>query len=88
MICDEIQTGFGRLGDAYWGSQLKEIDVVPDIMIVSKALGNGTFPISGVLVKRNIAEAVANEKIWMSTYANHPTAAAVGREVIKIVDET
>lgn len=38
-ISDEVQTGFGRLGDAFWGFQTQ--GVVPDIVTLAKGIGNG-----------------------------------------------
>ena len=45
-ISDEVQTGFGRTGDHYWGFQGH--GVVPDIVTMAKGIGNG-FPMAAVV---------------------------------------
>lgn len=45
MIIDEIQTGFGRTGEKWFG--IEQWDVVPDIINTAKGLGNG-IPIGGL----------------------------------------
>jgi alanine-glyoxylate transaminase/(R)-3-amino-2-methylpropionate-pyruvate transaminase len=51
-ISDEVQTGFGRTGDHFWGFQGH--DVVPDIVTMAKGIGNG-FPIGAVVTTPEIA---------------------------------
>lgn len=48
VVCigDEVQTGFGRLGENYWAFEY--YGVVPDILTVGKAMGNG-FPVAAVI---------------------------------------
>ena len=87
IISDEIQTGLGRLGEAFWGFQLKNNDIIPDIVLTAKGLGNGTFPIGAMIVRSSIAEKFAKGKFFMSTMSCHPTAAVVGREVLRIIEE-
>ena len=39
MIADEVQTGFGRVGEKYWGFEL--YNIIPDIVTLGKPMGNG-----------------------------------------------
>ena len=48
-IADEVQTGFGRTGDHYWGFQ--NWGVVPDIVTMAKGIGNGA-PLAAVTTRR------------------------------------
>ncbi|MFN8085886.1 MAG: aminotransferase class III-fold pyridoxal phosphate-dependent enzyme [Microbacterium sp.] len=48
VIADEVQVGYGRLGAAFWGSELH--GVVPDIITVAKAAGNA-YPLGAVLTR-------------------------------------
>ena len=82
-IVDEVQTGFTRTGDNFWGFQRH--DVVPDIIVLGKGIGNG-FPISAVVAKREVAEAMAQKK-WFNTYASNPMMCAAGRAVLRAIDE-
>lgn len=55
LIVDEIQTGFGRTGRMF---ACEHFGVVPDVLVVAKALTNGVTPVSAVLTKRWIHSAV------------------------------
>jgi alanine-glyoxylate transaminase/(R)-3-amino-2-methylpropionate-pyruvate transaminase len=82
-IVDEIQTGVTRTGEHFWGFQMD--DVIPDIIVLGKGIGNG-FPLSAVVVKREIAEAMAHRK-WFNTYGSNPMSCAAGRAVLRAIDE-
>jgi alanine-glyoxylate transaminase/(R)-3-amino-2-methylpropionate-pyruvate transaminase len=82
-IVDEVQTGFARMGSCYWGFQMH--DVNPDIVVLGKGIGNG-FPLSAVVVRREIAEAMAHKKFF-NTYGSNPISCAAGRAVLRAIDE-
>ena len=82
-IVDEIQTGVTRTGEHFWGFQMD--DVIPDIIVLGKGIGNG-FPLSAVVAKRAIAEAMAHKK-WFNTYGSNPMSCAAGRAVLRAIDE-
>ena len=66
-ISDEVQTGYNRCGEAFWGFQMKNNDVIPDMITIAKGMGNGVGIIGGVLCRRSIAEAYTN-KMLFNTY--------------------
>jgi acetylornithine/succinyldiaminopimelate/putrescine aminotransferase len=70
LVFDEILTGFHRTGPPFFFSTL---GVVPDVVLLGKALGNG-FPVSGVVVHRR--HAIVKAMLPGSTYAGNPLAAA------------
>ena len=82
-IVDEVQTGFTRTGSHYWGFQVHA--VLPDIIVLGKGIGNG-FPLSAVVAKREIAEAMAQKKFF-NTYGSNPISCAAGRAVLRAIDE-
>jgi len=82
IICDEIQTAIGRTGEHFFG--FVKHGVVPDIVVMAKGLGNG-FPISAVVVRRDIAEAMTS-RAFMSTYGSNPTCCAAARGVMAALD--
>jgi len=84
IIADEVQTGFGRMGDAFWGYEL-EPALVPDIIVMAKGLGNG-FPIAAVVSKREIANAIT-DKQFFNTYGGNPTMTAAAREVLRVIQD-
>ncbi|KAF3068024.1 2,2-dialkylglycine decarboxylase [Trichoderma lentiforme] len=82
LIVDEAQTGVGRCGDFM---AINHEDVVPDILTLSKTLGNG-LPLSAVITSNEI-DRVSAEKGFMfyTTHVNDPLPAAVGDKVLEIV---
>ena len=82
-IADEVQSGFGRTGEHYWGFEAD--DVVPDIVVVAKGLGNG-FPIGAVVARQEVA-APMSEKFMFHTYGANPTSCAAARAVLAAIDD-
>ncbi|MBU0961663.1 MAG: aspartate aminotransferase family protein [Proteobacteria bacterium] len=82
LIFDEIQTGIGRTGTLFAYEQL---GVVPDIMTVAKALGNG-LPIGAMLTRKNIAAAFV-PGTHASTFGGNPVVAAAAVATLKIMLE-
>ncbi|MCP3972356.1 MAG: aspartate aminotransferase family protein [Rhodobacteraceae bacterium] len=80
-IADEVQSGFGRTGDHMWGFQAH--DVVPDIVVMAKGIGNG-FPLGAVVARRQVAAPMA-EKFLFHTYGANPTSCAAGRAVLQVL---
>ena len=80
-IIDEVQSGAGRTGDSYWAFQ--QHDVVPDIVVMAKGIGNG-YPIGAVVARRHVAESMAG-KFCFHTYGASPTACAAGRAVLQVM---
>ena len=81
LILDEVQSGFGKTGDAMWC--FDHHGVVPDMMVIAKGLGNG-IPIGALIVKKEIAESMAG-KLLFHTYGANPVACAAARAVLGII---
>lgn len=82
-IADEVQTGFGRLGQKLWGFQ--HHNVLPDIVTLAKGIGNG-FPLAAVVTSKEIAESLTSA-LTFNTYGGNPLACAVGKAVLNVIDE-
>ncbi|WP_163335980.1 aspartate aminotransferase family protein [Desulfopila sp. IMCC35008] len=82
LIFDEVQTGMGRTGTLFAYQQL---GLVPDIMTVAKALGNG-LPIGAMLTTEKIAAALV-PGTHASTFGGNPVASAAAVSVMKIMLE-
>ena len=82
-IADEVQTGFGRTGDHYWGFQ--NFDVIPDIVVMAKGIGNGV-PLAAVTTRKEIAQALTN-RIHFNTFGGNPVCMAAGSAVLDVIDE-
>jgi alanine-glyoxylate transaminase / (R)-3-amino-2-methylpropionate-pyruvate transaminase len=83
IIVDEVQSGFGRTGDNFWGFEAH--GVLPEIVVMAKGIGNG-FPLGAVVAKREVAEALAG-KFFFNTYGANPMACAAGRAVLRVIDQ-
>jgi alanine-glyoxylate transaminase / (R)-3-amino-2-methylpropionate-pyruvate transaminase len=82
-IADEVQTGFGRTGDHFWG--FENLGVVPDIVTMAKGLGNGV-PIAAVTTRREIAETLT-QRIHFNTFGGNPVSMAQGLAVMDVIEE-
>jgi len=83
-ISDEVQTGFGRLGEVFWGFEL--YDVVPDIVILGKPIGNG-HPMAAVITTDKIAESFDNGMEFFSSFGGNPVSCAIGLAVLDVIEE-
>ncbi len=81
-ISDEVQTGFGRTGDHYWG--FERSGVVPDIVTTAKGIGNGA-PLAAVTTRREIAETLT-QRLHFNTFGGNPVSAAAGLAVLEVID--
>jgi 4-aminobutyrate aminotransferase-like enzyme len=82
-IADEIQTGYGRLGAHRWAFEQQR--VIPDIVTVAKAAGNG-IAVGAVITTRAIAEAFRAEGTFFSSIGGSPVACAAGLAVLETID--
>lgn len=82
-IADEVQTGYGRLGHHQWA--FEQQGVVPDIVTVAKAAGNG-MAVGAVVTTREIADAFAAEGTFFSSVGGSPVACAAGLAVLETID--
>ncbi|MCZ4353096.1 aspartate aminotransferase family protein [Roseovarius aestuarii] len=82
-IADEVQSGFGRTGDHMWA--FESDDMIPDIVVMAKGIGNG-FPLGAVVARKEVA-APMSEKFMFHTYGANPTCCAAGRAVLQVIAE-
>lgn len=81
LIIDEVQTGFARTGKMF---AIENYDVVPDIMSMAKALGNGA-PISAFTASAEIADTYT--KPGASTLGGNPVSSAAGLAVLDYIQQ-
>ncbi len=82
LVADEVQTGFARTGKVF---AIEHYDIEPDLIPIAKALGGG-FPISGVIGKAEIMDAVEPGGLG-GTYGGNPISVAAALAVLDIIDE-
>ena len=81
MVADEVQSGLGRAGTTF---ACDHEGVVPDIYIMGKALGGGLYPVSAIAADTDVL-GVITPGSHGSTFGGNPLAAAIGREVIAML---
>ena len=82
-IADEVQTGFGRTGEHYWG--FEHFGVVPDFVTMAKGIGNGA-PLGAVTTRMDIATTLA-QRLHFNTFGGNPVSMAAGLAVLDVIDE-
>lgn len=85
LILDEIQTGFGRTG-TLWG--FEQYDIIPDIVLLGKALGGG-MPLGAFIAEKNIMWSLTNNPVLghITTFGGHPVCCAAGMAAMKVLVE-
>jgi len=82
LVSDEVQTGWGRTGEHFWG--MGAHGVTPDIMTFAKGLGNG-LAIGGVVAPGELMDGIPANSI--STFGGNPLATAGARATLDYVLE-
>ena len=82
-IADEVQVGYGRTGRWFWAFQQQ--DVIPDIVCVAKAMGNGQ-PLGAVITTRKIAESFRTQGYFFSSAGGSPVSCVVGLTVLDVIE--
>ncbi|MBO0806259.1 MAG: aspartate aminotransferase family protein [Nocardiopsaceae bacterium] len=80
LISDEVQTGWGRTGQHFWG--ISAHGVIPDLMTFAKGLGNG-FAIGGVVGRGDLLDGIRGSGI--STFGGNPIATTAGNATLDYV---
>ena len=76
----QVQTGFGRTGEHFWGFQGH--DVIPDIVTMAKGMGNG-YPMAAVVTTPTIAKTLT-AALHFNTFGGNPVASTVGLAVLDV----
>jgi alanine-glyoxylate transaminase/(R)-3-amino-2-methylpropionate-pyruvate transaminase len=80
-ISDEVQTGFGRTGTAFWGFENQ--GVTPDIVTMAKGIGNG-IPLGCCITRPDIADAMT-QRLHFNTYGGNPVSMAQGLATLDVI---
>jgi 4-aminobutyrate aminotransferase-like enzyme/Ser/Thr protein kinase RdoA (MazF antagonist) len=83
-VADEVQSGFGRTGDHFWGFEAH--DVVPDIVTLGKPIGNG-LSMAAVVTTPAIVASLMKETDFFSTTGGNPLACEVGLAVLEVLEQ-
>jgi len=83
-VADEVQAGFARTGDHFWGFESQ--GVVPDIVTLGKPMGNG-HPLAAVITTPDIAERFAGASEYFNTFGGNPVSCAAGLAVLDVIEQ-
>ncbi|HJL70405.1 MAG TPA: aspartate aminotransferase family protein [Anaerolineales bacterium] len=84
FICDEVQTGFGRTGQHWFGIQ--HWNVEPDIMTMAKGIANG-LPLGNTITTPEIADRLVDKGMTISTFGGNPVSCAASLVTIEAIEE-
>lgn len=84
VIADEVQPGFGRTGQHFWGHQ--RAGIVPDIVTLGKPMGNG-HPIGGVIAHTDTLNAFRKAFRYFNTFGGNPVSCAAGMAVLDVIEQ-
>jgi 4-aminobutyrate aminotransferase-like enzyme len=82
FIADEVQTGFGRTGDKWFG--IEHFNVEPDIITSAKGMGNGV-PIGMTVATPEVADKFPG--LTFSTFGGNPVSMAAALAVVRVIEE-
>ena len=83
LIVDEVQTGFGRVGNYFWG--FEEHKIIPDIVTLGKPMGNG-HPIAAVVTTKKIANKFNNGMEYFNSFGGNPVSCSIGNSVLDVIE--
>ena len=84
FIADEVQPGFGRTGDHFWGFEADGF--VPDIVTMGKPMGNG-HPIAAMVTSRDLVETFSRNVGYFNTFGGNPVSCAAAIAVLDVLEE-
>ena len=80
FVSDEVQTGWGRTGEHFWGYQAH--DIVPDMLTFAKGVGNG-ITLAGIVARAEITDTIT--ALSFSTFGGNPLSASAGLATLRYV---
>lgn len=85
LVLDEIQCGFGRNG-SLWA--FEQFDVIPDILLLGKALGGG-MPLGAFISEKKIMDSFTHDPVLghINTFGGHPVSCAAGLAAFKVLQQ-
>ena len=84
LICDEVQSGFGRSGSQFWAYQKHKL--IPDIVTLGKPMGNG-HPVAGLVTTDEIMSKFRNAYRYFNTFGGNPVSCAAAMAVLDELED-
>ncbi len=83
MISDEVQTGFGRTGDKWFGIEHWEVE--PEIMTMAKGIANG-FPMGNTITTPEVADALVGQGHLICTFGGNPVSTMASLATLEVME--
>ncbi len=82
FIADEVQSGFARSGERFWGYQRHGVD--PDLVTLGKPMGNG-FPVAGVAMVPEVVAGFGRDTRYFNTFGGNTVAVAAAQATFDVI---
>ncbi|MGJ9426431.1 aspartate aminotransferase family protein [Nesterenkonia halotolerans] len=82
FIADEVQPGFGRTGEHFWGFAAH--GVIPDMITTGKPMGNG-IPVSGLFARSEVLASFSDTVPYFNTFGGNPVSMAAAQAVLDVI---
>jgi 4-aminobutyrate aminotransferase-like enzyme len=83
FIADEVQAGFARTGEHFWG--FERHNLVPDIVTLGKPMGNG-YPVAGVVLRPEVVTGFGNVSRYFNTFGGNTVAMVAANAVLDVIE--
>jgi len=84
LVCDEVQSGFGRTGSHMWAHE--KMGVVPDVVTLGKPMANG-HPVGAVVTNHEIIKAFRSGYRYFNTFGGNPVSCAAALAVLDEIED-
>ena len=84
LICDEVQSGFGRTGTHMWAYE--KMGVVPDVVVLGKPMANG-HPVGGVVANGDVVTVFRKGYRYFNTFGGNPVSCAAAMAVLQEIED-
>ena len=84
FIADEVQPGFGRLGEALWG--FARHGLTPDLVSLGKPMGNG-HPVAGLVMQPRLVAEFGRKARYFNTFGGNPVSSAAAMATLAVIQE-
>ena len=84
FVADEVQAGYGRLGEHLWS--FAQHGLTPDVVTLGKPMGNG-YPVAAVVTRAEILDRFPFAGTVFSTFGGNPVAAAAALAVLDVIED-
>ncbi len=83
VLCDEVQPGFGRVGQHWWGHEW--MGFAPDVVTLGKPMGNG-HPVAAVVARADVMAAFREAFGYFNTFGGNPVSCAAAMAVLQVIE--